>query len=139
VQGSRFGFILLMSVWTAATVASPAKERAQVAFSTPLSKLDGSHLKATIVEVHYGPGESSKQHSHLCPMIGYVIEGAIRTQVKGESEAIYKVGQAFYEAPNGVHTISANASQTEAATFHAYFVCDHETALSVEAPNGDSR
>lgn len=140
VRGSKFGVVvLLMSAWGAATVGSPAKDRARVTFSTPICRLDGSHLKATIVEVHYGPGEASKPHTHSCPVVVYVTQGAIRAQVKGESEAIYHTGQAFYEAPNSVHMISGNASQTEAATFLAYFVCDHESALSVEVPRGESR
>jgi quercetin dioxygenase-like cupin family protein len=96
--------------------------------------LDGNHLEAKIVEVTYGPGESSAAHSHPCPVIGYVIEGAIRTQVKGESEAIFKTGESFYEAPNGVHQVSANASRKEQARFLAYFVCDHNTPLSIATP-----
>jgi quercetin dioxygenase-like cupin family protein len=110
------------------------KERARVALSQALPKLDGTHLMATVVEVHYGPGESSPPHSHPCAVIGYVVEGAVRTQVKGEPEAIYKAGEAFYEAPHGVHVVSANASQTEPATFIAYFVCDHDTPLSAGVP-----
>lgn len=110
------------------------KERARVALSHTLPKLNGEHLKATLVEVHYGPGESSPPHSHACAVIGYVVAGALRTQVKGEPEATYKAGESFYEAPNGVHVVSANASQTEAATFVAYFVCDHDTPLSSDVP-----
>src|SRR5580658_3077588 len=103
------------------TLQSEAKQRARVALSQALPNLDGAHLKATVVEVHYGPGESSAPHSHPCAVIGYVVEGALRTQVKGEPEATYTAGESFYEAPNGVHLVSANASQTEPATFIAYF------------------
>jgi quercetin dioxygenase-like cupin family protein len=116
------------------TAQAATKERVRVGLSQALQKLDGNHLKATVVEVHYGPGESSPQHSHPCAVIVYVLAGALRTQVKGEPEAIYKVGESFYEAPNGVHIVSANASQTEPATFIAYFVCDHEAALSSDVP-----
>jgi quercetin dioxygenase-like cupin family protein len=104
--------------------------RGRVSFARTLPALDGAHLKVTLVEVTYGPGESSHVHSHPCPVVGYVIAGAVRMQVKGEAEAIYKVGESFYEAPNGVHAVSANASATEPATFLAYFVCDHEGPLS---------
>jgi quercetin dioxygenase-like cupin family protein len=104
---------------------------ARIAFSHALPRLDGTHLKATIVEVTYGPGGSSPPHSHPCPVVGYVIEGALRTQVKGEAEAIYNAGQSFYEAPNGVHMISANASDKALVKFLAYFVCDHDTPLSI--------
>ena len=127
---------ILCGMVARATAVEPSgeHERAQIAFSHVLPVLDGNHLKATIVEVTYGPGESSPPHSHPCAVIGYVLEGALRTQVQGESEAIYKAGESFYEAPNGVHKISANASDSKPAKFLAYFVCDHDTPLSVAAP-----
>lgn len=147
MNASKTRFGVAMILWAAAlgnplawtqdpspTNHSETKERARVALSHALPRLNGDHLKATVVEVHYGPGESSPLHSHPCAVIGYVIEGALRTQVKGEPEAIYKAGESFYEAPNGVHVVSANASQTEAATFIAYFVCDHDTPLSSAVP-----
>ena len=109
-------------------------EEARIVFAHALPALDGGRLQAKVVEVTYGPGESSKQHSHPCAVIGYVIEGAVRMQVKGEPEATYKAGQSFYEAPNGVHAVSANASKTERARFLAYFTCDRETPLTVPAP-----
>lgn len=109
-------------------------ERARVAFSHDLPRLIGDRLSVTIVEVNYGPGESSAPHSHPCPVIGYVLEGTLRTQVKGEPEAIYKAGESFYEAPNGVHVVSANASAKERARLLAYFVCDQHGPLSVVAP-----
>ncbi len=116
---------------TSGTPAHKA-ERARVAFAHALPAMNGEHLKVTLVEVRYGPGESSPPHSHPCPVIGYVVEGAIRSQVKGEPEAIYKAGESFYEAPNGVHQVSANASATEPAELLAYFVCDHEAPLSTD-------
>lgn len=119
---------------SAKSAQAGTKEQARIAFFHALPKLDGNHLQATVVEVHYGPSESSLPHTHPCAVIGYVMGGTLRTQVKGEPEAIYKVGESFYEAPNGVHLVSANASQTESADFIAYFVCDHEQALSSDVP-----
>jgi len=104
---------------------------ARTVFSRRLPDLNGSHLAATLVEVTYAPGESSPPHSHPCPVVGYVIQGTLRTQVKGEAEAVYKAGQSFYEAPNGVHMISANASSRAPVKFLAYFICDRDTPLSV--------
>lgn len=109
-------------------------EEAQEVFTHALPALDGGHLTAHVVEVTYGPAEASKTHSHPCAVIVFVIEGAVRMQVKGEPEAIYKAGQSFYEAPNGIHAISANASKTKPARFLAYFTCDHETPLTVAKP-----
>ena len=111
-------------------------QEARIVFAHTLPALDGGRLQAKLVEVTYGPGEASQQHSHPCAVIGYVIEGDVRMQVKGEPEATYKAGQSFYEAPNGVHAVSANASKTERARFLAYFTCDRETPLTIPAPGG---
>jgi quercetin dioxygenase-like cupin family protein len=111
-----------------------AKERGRIVFSHALPKMDGDRLEATVVEVNYGPGESSAPHSHPCAVIGYVITGSIRTQVKGEPERVVKPGESFYEAPNGVHLISANASSTEPAKLLAYLICDHDAPLSIPQP-----
>jgi quercetin dioxygenase-like cupin family protein len=101
-----------------------------------LAPMDGAHLKVTLVEVTYGPGESSKPHSHPCPVIGYVIEGAFRTQVRGEKEVVvYTAGQSFYEAANGAHVVSANASPDKPVRFLAYFTCDRETPLMLPVPD----
>jgi quercetin dioxygenase-like cupin family protein len=126
----------LVTARVPARAAQQKNERARVAFSHDLSPLNGDKLLVTIVEVTYGPGESSPAHSHPCPVIGFVVEGALRTQVKGEPEAIYKGGESFYEPANGVHQVSANASDKDPARLLAYFVCDHHTALSVEVPQG---
>jgi quercetin dioxygenase-like cupin family protein len=101
------------------------------AFSHSLPRMDGNQLRAIVVEVNYGPGEASEPHSHPCTVIGHVVEGAIRSQVKGEPETVYKAGESFYEAPNGVHQVSANANDKAPAKLIAYFICDHETPLTV--------
>ena len=116
---------------------SGAGARPRTPFSHVLPQLDGSHLRATVVEVNYAPGEADKPHSHPCTVIGYVAQGAIRFQVKGGApEAVYKAGESFYEAPTGVHHVSANASDKEPAKLIAFFVCDHETPLTVPPMDG---
>jgi len=121
--------------------AQNSSPRARVALSHELPQLDGTHLKVSVVEVVYAPVGFSKPHTHACPVIGYVAEGAIRYQVKGEKEVIYKTGESFYEAANGVHQVSANASDKEPAKLVAFFLCDHETPLSVavQDPTGGSK
>ncbi len=130
---------LVMSIFAGALLLAAVANSGplvRTVFTGPLPKMDGTHLKATLVEVNYGPGESSTPHTHPCPVIVYVLEGSVRTQVTGQPEAIYKAGQSFYEAPNGVHLVSANASKTDRARFLAYFVCDHEAPLSSKVPGG---
>jgi quercetin dioxygenase-like cupin family protein len=103
----------------------------RVMLSRSLPAMKGSDLKIIVLEVTYAPGAASSAHSHPCPVVAYVLSGAIRSQVKGEPEAVYKVGESFFEPANAVHEISANASRTAPVKFLAYFLCDHETKLSV--------
>lgn len=119
----------------AATILyAPAQHTSsRLALSHALPALNGEKLAVNVVEVTYGPGEASAPHTHPCPVIGYVAEGEIRSQVEGQPEAVYKAGETFYEAPNGVHAVSANASQTKPAKLIAFFVCDHTAPLSSPA------
>jgi quercetin dioxygenase-like cupin family protein len=114
--------------------AHEAGKNTRVAISQTLPRMDGDHLEAKAIEVTYQPGASSPAHSHPCPVLVFVAEGTIRSQVNDEPERVYKVGEAFYETPNGVHRVSANASQTEPAKLIAFFVCDHETPITVAVP-----
>src|SRR5437870_1409157 len=101
LQRIEFG-IAIASTALAACRAVPAQTgggnpphqaaAARPVFSHELPSLDGRHLKVTIVEVAYGPGGSSPAHSHPCAVIGHVVQGALRTQVKGEPEAVYRAG-----------------------------------------------
>ncbi len=134
ISGAVLGDNRLVATRAVADEAQKKSERSRLAFSHDLPRLRGDQLSVTVVEVNYGPGESSTPHSHPCPVIGYVLEGTLRTQVKGEPEAIYKAGESFYEAPNGVHQVSANASDKDRAKLLAYFVCDQHGVLSTAIP-----
>src|ERR1700758_2356812 len=105
--------------------------RSRIAAAQVLPNLDGGRLQVKLVEVTYPPGGFSAPHTHPFPVVVYVIDGALRVQVKGEPEAIYKAGESFYEAPNGQHLISANASQQQPAKFIACFVCDGDKPLTL--------
>jgi quercetin dioxygenase-like cupin family protein len=123
----------------AAPPAAPAGDsNDRIAFAHALPRMNGDRLSTTVVEVTYGPGGSSPPHRHPCPVIVYVVEGTVRTQVKGEPEAIYRAGEVFYEEPNGVHLVSANGSDKEPARFIATFTCDQETPLSIAVPETDA-
>jgi len=138
VAGLSFG---LLSAAQNAPSGQTKETAVRVALRRPLPMMKGDRLNVTVLEVTYAPGAASSPHSHPCPVIGYVVSGAVRMQVKGEPEAVYKAGDSFFEPANGVHLISANASSTEPAKFIAYFLCDHETELSVAPidPTGGSQ
>jgi len=138
VRLSRWGTVAIAGLSCGAILAStnsPGGETkattARVVLSRSLPPMQGNDLKITVLEVAYAPGAASPAHSHPCPVVAYVVSGAIRSQVKGEPETVYRAGQNFFEPANGVHLISANASRKEPAKFLAYFLCDHETKLSM--------
>lgn len=125
-----------LAVVVSASVPQSPISRSKTAFTGKLPVLDGQHLTATLVEVTYPPGGANPPHRHPCPVIGYVLEGAVRMQLQGQAERVFKAGESFYESPADVHAVSANASGTEPARFLAYFVCDRETPLTVPASEG---
>lgn len=100
-----------------------------------LPSLEGDRLKVTVLEVSYAPGGFSRPHRHPCPVIGYVLEGSLRTGVDETPETIVRAGETFYEAPNGVHRVSANASDREPVRFLAIFLCDSDRPLSAAEPS----
>ncbi|HUE22803.1 MAG TPA: cupin domain-containing protein [Bryobacteraceae bacterium] len=130
---------LAVAVLCAAVAGSDKSTQSHEVQAHALPRLDGAHLQVHLVEVTYGPGGQSPIHSHPCAVTGYVIEGAVRMQTEGAAEAVYKAGQGFYEAPNSVHLVSANASAKKPAKFIAYFVCDRETPLTVPAAEGKGK
>jgi quercetin dioxygenase-like cupin family protein len=111
-----------------------AAARTRTALSRALPPLDGNHLHATLVEVTFAPGQVSPPHSHACPVMVYVLEGAIRSRVRGGPEATYRAGDSFDEPPGGVHEFSANASDQVPARFLAIFVCDRDVPLTTALP-----
>lgn len=76
----------------------------------------------TMLTVEYAPGESSPKHRHDAQVMVYVLEGAVRMQVEGQPLVTLTRGQTFYEGPDDVHLVSANASQTQPAKFLVFMV-----------------
>jgi quercetin dioxygenase-like cupin family protein len=119
--------------------ASAQGAQAKVVVTQSIPSMDGARLGVRLVEVTYPPGGSSTPHRHPCAVIGYIISGAMRMQVQGQREATYAAGATFYEAPNDIHAVSANASDTEPAKFLAYFLCDRETPLTIPVPDSNPK
>jgi quercetin dioxygenase-like cupin family protein len=85
------------------------------------------------VTVDYPPGAKSGPHTHAKSafIYGYVVSGAIRSQVDDQPAKVYRAGEAFYEMPGAHHKISENASDTEPARLLAVIVVDaNDTPLT---------
>ena len=88
------------------------------------TNIPGKSLIALVVD--YAPGGASSSHSHARSafIFGYVVSGAIETQVNDEPKRIVRAGESFYEPPGSRHPVSRNASATEPAKLLAVFVVD---------------
>lgn len=76
----------------------------------------------TMLTVEYAPGASSPRHRHHGQVMVYVLEGSVRMQIEGQEAVTLTPGQTFYEGPDDVHLVSANASKTEPAKFVVFLV-----------------
>ena len=120
------GVILALSAGLAGQNGTPAS---RLAFTHALPSLQGNRLQAKVVEVTYGPGESSVAHRHPCPVVGYVLEGSVRIKIGDGAATVYRAGEAFFEDANALHEVSANASTTTPARLLAMFTCDTDAPL----------
>ena len=113
--------------------------RVRVEMQTGLRPMRGDHLRATLVEVTYPPGGSSPAHSHSCPLVGRVIDGALHTRVAGGPDTVYHAGESFREEAGEAHVVSSNASDLAPVTFLVWFVCDGEGPRTIALASGATR
>ncbi len=90
--------------------------------SKALSNLPGK--EGLLIAVEYPPGGADPVHRHNAHAFIYVLEGSVVMQVKGGPEVTLTPGQTFYEAPNDLHTVGRNASNTKPAKFLVFLVKD---------------
>jgi quercetin dioxygenase-like cupin family protein len=117
---------------TPASADEPAR-KITVVFDHVLPNVPGKSMKGVLVE--YGPGGSSRAHTHPKSAFIYatVLEGAIRSQVNDGPATVYHAGESWSEQPGDHHKVSANASATEPAKLLAVFVVDTaETKIVIE-------
>lgn len=90
--------------------------------------------EGSMITVEYAPGAKSTAHRHNASVFVYVLEGHIRMQVKAGKTVTLGPGETFYESPSDIHSVSENASTTEAAKFLVFFVKDKGAPASVPVP-----
>lgn len=120
--------VLLSLTAAPAMAADVARGEARVTtiFDHPLPSIPGKSLRGVLVE--YGPGGSSPSHTHAASafITATVIEGAVRSQINGGPEKVFRVGESFVEMPGDHHGVSANASDSAPSKLLAVFVVDTE-------------
>jgi quercetin dioxygenase-like cupin family protein len=111
--------------------AHEAAERVTPALSQAIPNIPGKSLVAVVVD--YPPGGASPAHEHAKSafIYGYVVSGAIESQVNDGPRQVLRAGESFYEPPGAKHAVSRNASKTRPAKLLAVFVVDtDDTALT---------
>lgn len=88
-----------------------------------------------MVTVEYPPGGTDPIHRHNAHAFVYVMEGSIVMQVKGGKEVTLAPGQTFYEAPDDVHLVGRNASNTKPAKFIVFLIKDKGAPALVPVRN----
>jgi quercetin dioxygenase-like cupin family protein len=126
-----FRLIALLCVFAfaaGAAMAQPAGRNSNAAFDLPIPNIPGKSLTALVVDYPPGGGTPPHHHAPSAFITGYVLEGAVRSQVDGGPVKVYRKGEYFTENPGAHHQVSDNASKTEPAKLLAIFVVDTNEA-----------
>jgi quercetin dioxygenase-like cupin family protein len=119
--------VLSLTTTCISVAAQPTEQRETVvpAFSHSIANIPGKTLTALVV--NYAPGAKTPAHRHgQSFVVGYVLEGSIRSKVDDGQETIYRAGESWAEKPGAHHVMSQNGSLTEPAKLLAIFVADSE-------------
>jgi quercetin dioxygenase-like cupin family protein len=108
--------------------SSTHSDKVSLVSSEALPNLPGQRLTTVLVE--YEPGGKSVAHHHAGSVMAYILEGSIRSQLRGGEVRVYHAGEAFFEPPGGEHLVSENASETEPAKLLAIFVAPEGAKLT---------
>jgi len=85
-----------------------------------------------MLTVEYPPGGASLAHRHNAQVFVYVLAGTVKMQVAGGPLLTLGPGKIFYEGPDDVHTVSANASSTKPARILVFMI--KEAGAPVSSP-----
>jgi quercetin dioxygenase-like cupin family protein len=108
---------------TAFAAETAAHETITPALAEAIPNVPGKTMTALVVE--YAPGAKSPSHRHgQAFVVGYVLSGAIRSQVDGGEARVFHAGEHWTEKPGAHHTVSENASDTQPAKLLAIFIAD---------------
>jgi hypothetical protein len=83
---------------TAPTAAGPRGDLARHTLTGPLADFD-----LVLQELHPAVGDG-REHRHIGPILGYVLEGKVRFAVNHDPPRIYGVGESFFEETGALHS-----------------------------------
>jgi quercetin dioxygenase-like cupin family protein len=94
-------------------------------FAHAIANVPGKTLTAMVVT--YAPGGKTPTHRHgQALVVGYVLEGAIRSKIDNGKAQVFHAGESRTEKPGVHHTVSENASESKPAQLLALFLADNK-------------
>lgn len=132
--------VLVAAVWTASSWPSPAPRRetparrpagelARHALTGPLEGFD-----AVVTELNFAPGASAPEHRHPGFVLGYVVDGQLRSAVDHGQGEIVPAGGTFFEPEGALHTTFGSGSADAPARVVAFLVVPNGSPLTVRRP-----
>jgi quercetin dioxygenase-like cupin family protein len=128
---SAFLLAFPMLAAIAGTPPSPPSAAVQQLAAKDVVDVPGKQLLMLTVE--YPPGGASSPHRHDAQVFVYVLEGEVTMQVEGSAAVTLRPGETFYEKPDDVHLVSANASKTAPAKILVFILKDKNAPVSRSA------
>jgi quercetin dioxygenase-like cupin family protein len=116
---------------------APAPASVKELMTRDLIGASGKEIRMLTVE--YIPGGASLPHRHNAQVFVYVLEGAVVMQVQGQAAVTLGPGETFYEGPEDIHTVSANASKTKPARILVFMIKDATAPASIAVPAKSAR
>jgi len=114
------------------TAQSPAAQPPIVRKQLMLAHFDARPIsRVDIREINLSPGQKGPLHKHPCPVVGYIVSGAIYFQVKGDSAIILNAGDPFYEPASTVITHFDNASSAAPAKLILNYLMNTENQFII--------
>ena len=134
-----FAALLLVALWIASTRLGPMStpetsgprpsgELARYALTGPLEGFD-----AVLVELNFQPGVSVPEHRHPGPILGYVVDGRMRTAINHQADQIVPAGGTFFEPHGALHTSFSSANPEAAVRAVAFLVVPSGSPLTEPA------
>jgi quercetin dioxygenase-like cupin family protein len=117
----------------AAKIAKAPSETLSPLISQLLPNAPGKTFTAAVVR--FPPDARAVPHRHGDAYVyAYVLEGSVRSKLKGQPQRTYRKGEYWVEQPGADHVLTANMSASRPARLLVIFVSDTGAKLKVDDP-----
>jgi quercetin dioxygenase-like cupin family protein len=91
-------------------------------------RLEG--FDVVLVEVNFAPGSSAREHRHPGFILGYVVDGQMRSAINHEPDQIVPAGGTFFEPQGALHTAFGSARADAPTRIVAFLVVPNGSPLT---------